>query len=109
MSLRRHIAIASAALLLAGALLGGVVSTAVANNKEFLLGGLQDLVWGLLQEEPGSRQVPVAAAALPGGLHPPPLIELRPESRTFAQCAALRNIAEAASPAAIAIATVMRP
>jgi hypothetical protein len=32
-SLRRHIAIASA-LLLAGALLGGVVSTAVANNKE---------------------------------------------------------------------------
>jgi hypothetical protein len=33
-SLRRHIAIASAALLLAGVLLGGVVSTAVANNKE---------------------------------------------------------------------------
>jgi hypothetical protein len=32
-SMRRHIAIASA-LLLAGALLGGVVSTAVANNKE---------------------------------------------------------------------------
>lgn len=34
MSLRRHIVIASAAFALAGALMAGVVSTAVANNKE---------------------------------------------------------------------------
>ncbi len=34
MSLRRHIAIASAALLLAGVLLGGMVSSASSNNKE---------------------------------------------------------------------------
>ena len=69
MTRRRTMLIAPAGLLLAIALVALTLPAGVARAEGVLLLQLQGRLRSVLQEEPGSLQVPGPAAALPGELH----------------------------------------